>query len=141
MNKTIFAIILVFILVSSFGCTQANTQNNTGNNNQNNTGTSADTNYGTVTQTDTNNPSAGLTHNVRIANLNFNPTDITINVGDTVSWRNEDAAAHSVTSNTGFFDSGAMAQGVIFEQEFTFPGTYDYHCTFHAGMNGRVIVQ
>jgi len=134
MNKTLFAVILVFALLFSLGCIQTNNQADT-------TPTSGDTNYGTISPTDSNNPLAGLTHNVRIANLNFNPTDITINVGDTVSWRNEDSSTHTVTSNTGSFGSGEMGLGIIYEHKFTLPGTYEYHCTFHAGMNGRVIVK
>ena len=56
--------------------------------------------------------------------------------------RNEESSTHTVTSNmAGLFDSGDMGMTIMFKHKFTVPGTYDYHCTYHAGMNGKVIVK
>jgi plastocyanin len=71
----------------------------------------------------------------------FNPNPITVAVGTTVTWNNNDTTAHTVTSNTGAFDSGPLGGGRTFSFTFQTAGTYQYHCTFHAGMVGSVVVQ
>jgi len=69
------------------------------------------------------------------------PNPITVAVGTAVTWTNTDGIAHTVTSNTGVFSSGTLGPGQSFS--FTFPsaGTFQYHCSFHAGMVGSVVVQ
>jgi plastocyanin len=57
-----------------------------------------------------------------------------------VKWTNNDAIAHTVTSNTGAFDSGNMAAGATYSYTFSTAGTYNYHCTYHSGMTGTVMV-
>jgi plastocyanin len=78
---------------------------------------------------------------VFIQSMSFTPNTITVAVGETVTWTNKDNVAHTVTSNTPLFNSGSMSNGTTFS--FTFPsaGTFDYHCSIHAGMTGTVIVQ
>jgi plastocyanin len=78
---------------------------------------------------------------VFIQGMSFSPNTITVSAGETITWTNKDNVAHTVTSNTPLFDSGSMGNGATFS--FTFPsaGTFDYHCTFHAGMTGTVIVK
>jgi plastocyanin len=71
----------------------------------------------------------------------FAPNPITVAVGTTVTWTNNDSTGHTVTSNTGAFDSGALGAGKTFSFTFQTAGTYQYHCTFHAGMVGSVVVQ
>jgi plastocyanin len=138
--KKILAGFLLVVLLVTFGCVQDSKPASTDTNSLDYLNTS-DTNYGTVTVTDSNNPLGGLTHNVRIANLNFYPGEITINVGDTVSWRNEESLIHKVISRTGLFDSGGMGQGIMFSYKFTMPGTYEYYCSYHPSMVGKVIVK
>ena len=76
----------------------------------------------------------------------FIPSHVTINVGDTVAWYNNDAAAHTVASGsaaegmTGVFDSGLVMAGVVFEHTFTESGVYDYFCLVHPWMIGSVDV-
>ena len=77
----------------------------------------------------------------------FSPDSVTVVIGknNTVFWTNDDAAPHTVTSDTaGIFDSGTAGplttQGGTFQFTFTTPGTYTYHCSFHAWMQGTVIV-
>ena len=78
---------------------------------------------------------------VAIANFAFNPASLTVKVGTTVKWTNSDSVAHTVTSDTGLFDSGDLSQGQSFSYTFTTAGTYPYHCTpHHAKMAGTVIV-
>ena len=71
----------------------------------------------------------------------YAPNPITVTVGTTVTWTNNDTTGHTVTSNAGAFDSGALGAGRSFS--FTFPaaGTFQYHCNFHPGMVGSVVVQ
>lgn len=83
-------------------------------------------------------PMAGNT--VDIANFAFSPATLTVKVGTTVTWTNQDSAAHTVTSDTGLFDSGNMPQGKSFSYTFTTAGTYAYHCTYHAMMKGSIVV-
>ena len=83
------------------------------------------------------NPSA---NEVYIENMAFTPGTITISLNSTVIWMNKDGMAHTVTSITGLFDSGSMADGETFSHTFTTAGTYSYKCSFHSSMVGTVIV-
>jgi plastocyanin len=77
---------------------------------------------------------------VLIQGFAFVPATITIPANTTVTWTNKDAAAHTVTSNTGDFDSGSMATNDTYSHLFTTPGSYPYHCTFHPDMTATVVV-
>jgi plastocyanin len=73
------------------------------------------------------------------------PYSLTIQVGDTVLWSNDDTAAHTVTSGTpdgidGVFDSGLFMSGNTFDYTFDKSGTYPYFCMVHPWMIGEVIV-
>jgi plastocyanin len=74
------------------------------------------------------------------------PYEVTIASGSTVSWINDDSAAHTVTSGTatagqtGVFDSGIFMLGTTFEFTFDDAGTFDYFCMVHPWMTGQVIV-
>jgi plastocyanin len=71
----------------------------------------------------------------------YNPSSITVSVNTTVKWTNKDTYyTHTVTSNTGEFDSGVIAIGSTYSHKFTTAGTYPYHCTLHS-MTGQVVVQ
>ncbi|MFB5606513.1 MAG: plastocyanin/azurin family copper-binding protein [Candidatus Nitrosomaritimum yanchengensis] len=74
------------------------------------------------------------------------PYSLNVAIGETVSWSNDDTAAHTVTSGTpadgpdGLFDSGMIMAGGTFEFTFTKEGTFDYYCIVHPWMIGEVIV-
>lgn len=70
----------------------------------------------------------------------FSPGSITVPVGTQVTWRNSDIMAHTVTSDNSLFDSGNIAVGASYSFTFTAKGTYAYHCVYHAGMTGTVVV-
>jgi plastocyanin len=78
---------------------------------------------------------------VWMQNTAFNPTPKTITIGTTITWTNKDNMDHTVTSNNAIFQSGVLSNGATFNFKFTTAGTYDYHCTIHSGMTGRIIVQ
>jgi nitrite reductase (NO-forming)/hydroxylamine reductase len=78
---------------------------------------------------------------VTIADQAFRPHTLVVATGATVTWQNDDTAAHTVTSNAAWFDSGQLAVGESFIYEFDRPGTFRYHCNNHPGMEGVVIVR
>jgi len=74
------------------------------------------------------------------------PSKITIKPGETVYWKNQDAAFHSVTSGfygdpDGLFDSALLDPEDIFSYTFTEEGIYDYYCTLHPWMKGIILVE
>jgi len=78
---------------------------------------------------------------VAIAGFRFNPEQITVNVGDAVTWTNEDEAVHTVTTtDDGPIDSGDVAGGATYELVFDEAGTFAYICTLHPNMDGTVEV-
>ena len=81
------------------------------------------------------------THAVTISEFAFSPATLTVTAGDTVTWTNEDPVVHTSTSATGAWDSGDLAQGESFSVTLTTPGTFDYVCTPHPSMTGRITVQ
>ena len=76
----------------------------------------------------------------------FVPAGITINVGETVTWRNGDSTPHTVMSGsvaagpTGYFGSGLFLAGAGYSHTFDEPGTYDYFDAVHPWMSGTVTV-
>jgi plastocyanin len=72
----------------------------------------------------------------------YSPNPVTVTAGTTVTWTNGDSIAHTATSDTaGAFDSGSIPPGGKFSAMMQTKGTVTYHCTFHAGMVGTIIVQ
>ncbi len=85
---------------------------------------------------------AGQTlHDVNIQNFAFSPASLTVPVNTTVTWTNKDASMHTVTSDTGLFNSTDLATNATFSFKFTTAGTYTYHCAIHTYMTGTIIVQ
>lgn len=76
---------------------------------------------------------------VSIKDFTFNPNTITVKVGDTVTWLNEDGAVHLIKSND--FNSVNLKNGDTFKFKFTKAGTYDYICGIHTYMKGKVVVE
>ncbi|MCJ7443620.1 MAG: cupredoxin family copper-binding protein [Methanotrichaceae archaeon] len=77
---------------------------------------------------------------VAIKNLSFQPRDLTVLAGTTVTWHNQDGIDHTITSDIGLFDSGVINPGKKFSFNFDAPGSYDYHCSIHPNMQGGIIV-
>jgi len=76
-----------------------------------------------------------------IKNFKYNGDDITIAVGDTVVWTNQDGAPHTATARDGSFDTGRLRKGKSGEITFNTAGTFEYFCKFHRRMEGRVVVK
>lgn len=78
---------------------------------------------------------------VTIQNFAFHPGTVTVAVGTTITWTNQDSAAHTATSDTNAFDTGTIAQGQSKSVTFNQPGTFPYHCSIHPNMVASVVVQ
>jgi LPXTG-motif cell wall-anchored protein len=76
------------------------------------------------------------TKNVSIKDFEFAPKEITVNVGDTISWKNDGAAPHTVTADDGSFDSGNLNAGGTFSHTFDKAGTIPYYCMLHGAKGG-----
>jgi plastocyanin len=86
--------------------------------------------------------STSSTTEAKIAEFAFSPADIEVEVGDEISWTNDDAAPHTVTATAGAdFDSGSLAQGASFSFEAKKAGTIDYFCAIHPSMKGTITVR
>ena len=78
-------------------------------------------------------------NNINITGMSF-PGSVTVKQGSTVYWNNKDAIAHTVTADDGSFNSGTLAAGATFSFVVNTAGTYTYHCNFHSGMKGTLVV-
>jgi plastocyanin len=78
---------------------------------------------------------------VKIDNFVFNPQQVTVHAGDTVTWVNHDDIPHTVTSKTLVFRSKAMDTDDKFSFTFTTPGSFPYFCSLHPHMTGTIVVE
>ena len=78
---------------------------------------------------------------VRIDNFSFTPAEITIAPGTTLTWVNGDDIPHTVAATNKAFRSKVMDTDQHYSFTFTAPGTYDYFCSLHPHMQGKVIVK
>lgn len=84
---------------------------------------------------------AQTTHIVNVQDNFFSPASLTIQVGDTVEWRNAAGGmSHNVTANDGSFAS-TTAASFTFSYTFNTAGTVGYNCTLHPGMTGTITVE
>lgn len=81
-------------------------------------------------------------HAVPIRQYAYQPGSMTVRVGDTVTWTNEDQAAHDVVTSAGpaAFQSPMLATGQSWTFTFTVPGTYAYYCSVHPDMRAEITV-
>ncbi|TLM97644.1 amidase [bacterium] len=103
----------------------------------------------TPTATATTAPSGGGTNPtaasamaaISMKSFAFDPISLTVAVGTTVTWTNNDTIPHNVTADDGSFTSGSIAAGDTYAFTFTKAGTYTYKCTIHQpDMKGTIIV-
>jgi len=90
-------------------------------------------------------PALGVTH-VFIRNYAYQPANIEVVWGTTVTWTNSDNAVHSVVlphiidSENDIRESGPLSQGQSFKYTFLARGTFQYYCVEHPYMAGIVTV-
>jgi len=79
---------------------------------------------------------------IEIKSYAYSPAAVTVPVGTTVTWVNEDSVPHTVTGTSGpaKFDSGQLASGASWSGTFMTPGTYKYYCADHPQMVAQITV-
>jgi len=86
-------------------------------------------------------PSGGGDSGVSIENFAFGPDDISISVGDTITWTNDEAGVgHTTASDDGIWASDLLNPGDTFEQTFNEAGTFTYFCSIHPSMTATITV-
>jgi plastocyanin len=83
----------------------------------------------------------GGTQEVNIDNFSFTPMEMTIPAGSQVTWINKDDVPHTVVSVDHKFKSQALDTDEKFSFTFSNPGTYEYFCSVHPKMTGKIIVK
>lgn len=76
---------------------------------------------------------------VGVAGFAFTPAELHVPVGTAVAWTNRDPAPHTATGDG--FDTGTLEQGATGTVTFDTVGTFDYVCSIHPSMRGRVVVE
>lgn len=87
------------------------------------------------------NRTAGHAHTVTIEAMSFRPQVLVVHRGDRITWINKDPFPHTVTATDGKFDSHQIAPDGSWTYVARTPGEYDYVCTLHVTMKGRVEVR
>jgi LPXTG-motif cell wall-anchored protein len=78
-------------------------------------------------------------HEVLMRDIEFVPKNITVDVGDTITWRNEDSEPHNAIANdNSIFSTETIQQGETVSATIDQAGTIPYFCSIHAGMKGTV---
>jgi plastocyanin len=77
---------------------------------------------------------------VTIDNFTFKPEAITIPKGTKLEWENDDDIPHTVVETQGKFLSPALDTEDKYAFTFDVPGTYEYFCSLHPHMKGKVVV-
>jgi YVTN family beta-propeller protein len=93
-----------------------------------------------VVQQEDKQAATGAAKSVAIANFAFGPAELIIKPGERVTWRNDDGAPHALVFADGSPSSPSLSPGASFTRSFDKPGVYEYACSFHPYMTGRVIV-
>lgn len=118
-QNSVLSIIVLILMLVSISCSKS--KNTTANNGTGGTGVTPGT--------------------VSIANMAFGPSSLSVKVGTTVTWKNNDSYAHTVTSDDGTsFNSGNIGGGASFSYVTKTAGTFAYHCNIHSGMTATLTV-
>ncbi len=87
-------------------------------------------------------PPTGAMAEISMVDDRFEPNNLTVSAGTTVTWVNRGGDWHSIASYDGSFESGKLATGEFFSVRLDVPGLYQYICKHHGmqGMMGRITV-
>jgi plastocyanin len=137
MNKpTLIAIVIVIVVIAAGGYyLYAGNKGPAYNTTPSTTNTVNNT---SATPPVVSNQPENLANSVSIKNFAFNPSPLTVKAGATVTWTNNDSAAHQIRSN--IFNSVVLSPGDTFQFTFYNAGEYDYSCSIHPAMLGKIIV-
>ena len=78
---------------------------------------------------------------VSIANFAFAPAAVVVPVGASVTWSNDDGSPHGLAYRDGAKGTDLLLPGASFSRAFDKPGSYDYVCSVHPYMSGKVVVR
>lgn len=79
------------------------------------------------------------TGTIAIRDFAFSPAELEISAGTTVTWTNYDNTTHAIAG--GKFNSGPLEPGNSYSYKFDSTGVYDYSCSIHTYMTGRIVVK
>jgi plastocyanin len=151
MKKSVLGIIIAIIALGGItALVIANSDNVATSTNQNQTSTdsteSHDTNNDsshnkTTDDTEQNTPVADS--DIAISNFAFNPANITVKKGATLTWKNNDSTQHDITPDnptSEFQRSELLSKGGTYSVTFNTVGSFTYFCSPHPYMKGSVTV-
>ena len=78
---------------------------------------------------------------IQIDNFHYSPPTLVVPPGTAITWKNDDDSPHSVREKDGKFKSAALDTDDTFSQTFAAPGEYDYFCSIHPYMTGKIVVK
>ena len=78
---------------------------------------------------------------ITISGFKFDPATVTVTIGTTVTWTNQDSSNHTVVADDGSWKSESLAKDATFSFTFDKAGTYTYICSVHPSMKGTIIVK
>jgi plastocyanin len=130
--KRIPLLLLALVALAAAGCGSSNKSSSSSSSSSTPATTSSSTSGGTAA------PSGGKTVTIDMKNIQFNPKDVTVKVGTTVKWVNQDSAPHNVTG--GPLHSPTFGNGGSFTYKATKAGKISYVCTIHPNMTATLNV-
>src|ERR687894_2542228 len=93
-----------------------------------------------TTPAESSTPTPNSTTTVDISNHAFNPAQLNVAPGTTVTFVNNDTEPHTATADNGLFDTGVLEPGYSFDVFFDGAGTVTYHCELHPDIQGSIVV-
>jgi plastocyanin len=93
-----------------------------------------------ATPTESTTPAPNSTTTVDISDNAFNPSQLNVAPGTTVTFVNNDTVPHTATADNGAFDTGELQPGYSMDVFLDGEGTVPYHCELHPEMKGSIVV-
>jgi plastocyanin len=140
MKTKLSLMLLTVLLLTACGVAATPTSNNNNPVRTNPTNTPLAANTSQPQPTDTSTAALSGNVDVAMAGFAFNPAELTIKVGTTITWTNQDSATHDVKAVDDSWGSGNLGKGDTFSFTFNQAGTYAYRCSFHGNMKGTITV-
>ena len=78
---------------------------------------------------------------IEIDNFKFGVASLEVAAGTTVTWTNRDDVPHTVVSSTKVFKSAPLDTGETFRYTFKDAGVFEYFCSVHPHMTGKIVVK
>jgi plastocyanin len=139
--RTLSALFAVLVALALGACGDSENGNTTATNDATTTEATPSTTAGdgpATTKAD-GPPTSGAT--VSLKNLKFIPDEVTIKKGETVTWKWDEKVLHNVTSKDGDDLKSGNEDSGTYKHTFPKAGEYEYECTLHSGMEGKVEVK